>query len=221
MNWPGRILVYGCESCGGVGTAPGLIHEEGCVPLRGSFSPQCRYDDETVERARHLRARTKMSIAEIAVAVGASETTTHYWLSRERRVINTEGWTEELVVLAMKLFGEEEGRRPAFRDFRNDPRLPSVFPLERIFGKRNTIRKALAAAGFEIEAGSGVGFSDDEFRAMIVAFAADKRRLPKWSDWKKRHGLPCTNALYRRFGTASLSAVLEALDLDGKVLVGG
>lgn len=33
MDWPERILVYGCESCGGTGTLPALIHHD-CEALR-------------------------------------------------------------------------------------------------------------------------------------------------------------------------------------------
>jgi hypothetical protein len=33
VNWPKRILVYGCECCGGVGTNPTLLHND-CQALR-------------------------------------------------------------------------------------------------------------------------------------------------------------------------------------------
>lgn len=32
-DWPPRILFYRCESCGGAGTSPGLIHESNCEAL--------------------------------------------------------------------------------------------------------------------------------------------------------------------------------------------
>lgn len=34
IEFPPRVLLYGCESCRGFGTAPGLIHTDGCVALR-------------------------------------------------------------------------------------------------------------------------------------------------------------------------------------------
>jgi hypothetical protein len=33
VKWPDRILVYGCESCGGIGTHPRIIHHD-CEAVR-------------------------------------------------------------------------------------------------------------------------------------------------------------------------------------------
>lgn len=178
---------------------------------RGSSSPVCQYGDADVTRAKQLREEG-LTLKEVAEIVGCSESSVSAWCCRRRRVCSTEGWTRELAIFAMKLFAEEEGRRPKWTDFRGDQRLPSSFPLNRIFGKTNTLRKALEAAGFEIEAGPGVAYSDGEIKSAILGFIETKGRPPKWREWRAANGLPSPHVLYDRFGTAKVDVILNQLE---------
>lgn len=180
---------------------------------RGSNSSRCLYDDATVERARRLRNAGR-TLKEIAEATGATESTVQVWVTRQQRVCSTEGWSEDLAILAMKLFAEEEGRRPVWSDFRTDKRLPTYCPLERIFGKPNTLRRALEAAGFELTPADihRPVYSDDDIVTLIREFEAREGRLPRYSDWGGDSGLPSQARLGKRFGTSKAQLILDQIE---------
>jgi transcriptional regulator with XRE-family HTH domain len=177
---------------------------------RGEAAHGHRYGDDVVRAARRLRDE-QMGYEEIAerLGVASAQTIAQWCKGRSRRSRTRAGWDCELVYEAIRAFHREEGRRPTFRDFIADPRLPGLYVLERL-GLR--ILSASAAAG--IPAPASVPEPWD--RAAVLGVYRDfHRREGRWPLVRERracNGFPGQKATQRVLGTTAMERIAAMVE---------
>ena len=120
------------------------------------------------------------------------------------------GWNRDLVVLAMLVFKEEEGRRPNLKDVRKDPRLPAQSTVTRLFGSWTA---ATEAAGMKVtKGGRPREWTNERIAAAIRAFERRFGRLPRSRDYVLKNGLPSPSKLHAYFGTERAAAILAMVE---------
>lgn len=184
------------------------------IKRRGRFHHATRYPSEVVEEARRLRRQGGHSYQQIARRVGASQGIVEYWLTQPFvRGGDTEGWSRELIIEAIRAFAREEGRRPTERDLRirRDPRLPSHGTVERHFKNWG---EALRLAGLdkrEYQRARGSASGKWTVAYVFKAFRAFVDRHGHWPNTAefraKGNGLPSYAVIERLFNTTSIAKI--------------
>ncbi len=170
----------------------------GIMP-RGTGATNSRYSDEQVAKVRRLSIEGKRH-AQIEVETGVPKSYISMILRRSVRVTEScEGWTPELVILALQSFHRRMERVPLMRDS-TDPAMPSDNTVCRMFG---SWRQGVEAAGFmPARAGQRLRpWSDLEAAGALMAFKREHGAWPSRTHLVEVTDLPSPATVFRKFGS--------------------
>jgi len=170
----------------------------GIMPC-GTGAKNSRYSDKQVAEVRRLSGEGKRA-AQIEAVTGVPMSYVSMILRRGARVTEScEGWTQELVILALRSFYKRTEKVPQVRDA-TDAAMPSDSTVRRMFG---SWRKGVEAAGFTpARAGQRLRpWSDLEAAGALTAFKRDHGTWPSKTHLIEDPDLPSPATVFRKFGS--------------------
>jgi hypothetical protein len=182
----------------------------GYIAPRGTGHRCSRYSDEQVESVRALRAQG-LTYTRIEELTGVPAGYGHQLVKRKTRVMeSSEGWTEPLVIDAIRNFKNRHGRIPRLRDAEHNPSMPSPNTACRLFG---SWQEAVRAAGMDPPYGRRrvKPWSDDEMLIAFCQWRLEHGHWPAKEDLVTDHELPSPATTRRRLGTVSSRRLTQAV----------
>jgi DNA-directed RNA polymerase specialized sigma24 family protein len=180
------------------------------VAPRGMRHQCARYSDDQIAQVRQLRTQG-LTYRRIETLTGVPAGYCSNIVRRGARVTeSTDGWSQQMVIDALRRFHERRGKAPRFRDVDGDPTMPSANTARRHFG---TWREAVRAAGLDPVYGERRvrPWTQEEMVQAFCAWRLRRKRWPNVADMTNDSALPSPATTRRHFGTQSPDRLAEAV----------
>jgi hypothetical protein len=187
-----------------------LAGSSGAIRPRGTYVRASRYTDEQIAEVRRLRKEERLKFIEIEEQTGIERSYAAGLCRGTCRILpSCEGWTDEKMIEAVKIFARREGRAPTYREGQQRQDLPNPSVL---FDHGRTWRQLLDEAGVPStrEWRRGAPWSFDEAVKVFREFYEREGRMPRSAEL--RNPLPSSVTTAKLFGTWSMATVRSIVE---------